>query len=296
MKFNTIVIIFLSCFILYVIFSNISSPSIPIEGFSFGSFIPKLTDTSTTSDASNNIYQYLAPLPSDNIWSEDTQTAFIKKLNDYQISVDPSATLFTSMDQIKDKTKVDYMKNATDDEANSYIQNGIWPWDTYITNQLNDYTTNMTDQEKTTFDKFAKYYDKLLPNRLMYQEIIGKNTIPQTAILNSLNPNIGTGIPTYANQNLTCKYATKSTIQQPDGTNIVIPEDGFYPYYINAYSLDYNIFSKIPSLTFDSSACNICAIEDFDYLSTNNQCKFSLKTPAAYDIYSGNSQSTPSTV
>ena len=280
--------IFLSLFIFYIIYSNYIKVS---EGFSFESLIPKSSSSSSSpsssTDSSNTIYQNLAPLPSDNTWSQDTQNNWVKKFNDYLVSTDPSATVFTTMDEVNQKMKINYMQIASEDEAKSYIENGVWPWDTYITNYITDATAKDTEEQKTNFNKFITIYTKIIPNRYAYQYLIGPSTLPQTALLMSLNPNYGSGIINKDYKKLTCNYAEKSTIQQPDGTNIVIPENGLYPFINNSYTLDYSIFETIPSLTFDSSACNICGIDSFNYLSSKNQCKFSLNTPVAYDIFAG---------
>lgn len=295
MKFNTIIVIFLSFFILYVIYYNFNT--INVEGFSLSSILP---DKQPTTDPQ---YQYLAPLADDNTWSQDTQESFIKKYNDYLLSVDPSATLITSTTI----NNINYMSVASEEEAKSYIENGIWPWDTYITNMINDMKTELPEKQQNIVDKEMDVFAKKYPNRLIYK-LIGSPTLPQTSILTSLNPAIGNGLvlPNKSNQNLICKYASQSTIKQPDGTNIVIPANGFYPYLTSAknlgningtYTLDNTIYESIPGLAFDSSACNICGITDFNYLDNKNQCRFSLKTPEAYDIYSGlNSKSTPSSV
>lgn len=300
MKLNTIVIIFLSLFIFYIIFSNYTTF---VEGFSLESIIPTSSSSSSssspsssTTDSSNTIYQNLAPLPSDNTWSQDTQNNWVKKFNDYLVSADPSATVFTTIDEVNQKMQINYMQNASEDEAKSYIENGVWPWDTYITNTITDATAKVSDEQKTQTNKIFTFYRKLVPNRYAYQYFIGPQTIPQSALLLSLNPSIGSGMINSSNRKITCKSAIKGVIQQPDGTNITIPDNGLYPFINNGYTLDYSIFESIPSLKFDSSACNICGIDNFNYLSAKNNCKFSLNTPVAYDIFAGINKSTSSSV
>ena len=291
MKLNTIVIIFLSLLILYIIYSNYSTF---VENFTPQSIVP----SSSTTDAANNIYQYLAPLSSDNTWSQDTQNDWVKKFNDTLTSLDSSAALLTT----PTFNNINYMTVATEEEAQSYIQNGVWPLDTYITNLYNDKITesekidNVSEEDKTKAKNMWEYAQKIYPNRLIYQNILGANTLPQTAVLLSLNPNVGSGMINNENRKITCKSAIKGTISQPDGTNIQIPDNGMYPVINNGYTLDYTIFESIPGLTFDTSACNICGIDNFNYLSTNNKCKFSLNNPVAYDIFTGLNKSTPSSV
>jgi hypothetical protein len=291
MKLNTIVIIFLSLFIFYIIYSNYTTL---VEDFTPQSIVP----SSSTTDAANNIYQYLAPLSSDNTWSQDTQNDWVKKFNDTLTSLDSSAALLTT----PTFNNINYMTVASEEEAQSYIQNGIWPLDTYITNLYNDKITesekldNVSEEDKTKAKNMWEYAQKIYPNRLIYQNILGANTLPQTAVLLSLNPNVGSGMINNENRKITCKSAIKGTISQPDGTNIQIPDNGMYPVINNGYTLDYTIFESIPGLIFDTSACNICGIDNFNYLSTNNKCKFSLNNPVAYDIFTGLNKSTPSSV
>jgi hypothetical protein len=295
MKLNTIVVIFLSLFIFYVIFTNYSN--VTLESFDIPATVVQDDHSKDTQ------YQYLAPLPLDNTWTQDTQNAFIKKYNEYKISTDPSAVPITS----PTIDNVNFMTVASEEEVKSYIDNGIWPWDTYVTNRIS-YLEEMTpDAQKNFVIKIVELWKKMYPNRMIYQ-IVGSSTLPQSTVLNALNPAIGNGLvlPDKANQNLICKYAAKSTIKQPDGTNIVIPENGYYPYVTSAknmgningsYTLDYSIFKSIPGLAFDDADCNICSTKDFNYLDSKNQCKFSLKTPEAYDVYTGlNVKSTPANI
>jgi hypothetical protein len=299
MKLNTIVMLFLSLIIFYIIYSNYDTL---VEDFSLQSFIPSSSSSSSSSsatDSSNNIYQYLAPLSPDNTWSQDTQNAWVKKFNDTLTSIDPSAALITT----PTLNDINYMTEASEAEAQSYIQNGVWPLDTYVTNLYNNMITQSnnlnspTDQLKTEEKNMWNEFQKIYPNRLIYRMFLGPSTLPQTAILNTLNPFfVGSGVLNNENAPLTCKSAQKGTISQPDGTNIVIPDNGYYPYYKNGYTLDNTIFETIPGLTFDSSACNICGIYNFNYLSTKNTCKFSLNNPVGYDIFAGLNNATPSSV
>lgn len=284
MKFD-IIIFGLSLFFIFIIIFGIFNKS--VESF---------------SDNSTNEYENVAPLPSDNEWSQETQTAFIQKMNQMNQMKDASANQITST--IINNT--DYMTIASEEEAKYFIEKGIWTWDNYITNYVNKQTEKMTETEK----KKVEDYKKIFPNRLIYKAI-GQSTLPQSTILSSLNPDLGNGIVLSGktNQIITCKYANKGTIKNPDGTNLVFPENGYYPYLtlsknINnengTYTLDNSIFESISGLSFDGQPCNICNIKDFNYLgapfqsSNENKCNFSIKTPKWYDIYSGINKSTSS--
>ena len=288
MKLNKIIIIFLSLFIFYIIYSNYGTF---VEDFSMQNIVPT---SSSNVDSSNNIYQYLAALPSDNTWSQDTQNSWVEKFNHTLTSLGSSAALLTS----PTFNGINYMTIASEEEAKSYIQNGVWPLDTYITNLYNDKIMesekidNVSEENKTSAKQTWDLIQKMYPNRFIYQNVLGPSTLPQTALLLSLNPNIGSGMINSNNRKLICKSAIKGVIQQPDGTNITIPDNGLYPFINNGYTLDYSIFESIPGLKFDNSPCNICDIDDFNYLSTKNKCKFSLNNPVAYDIYSGINKNT----
>jgi hypothetical protein len=293
---NINILLFLLCvFFIFIIINGLYSNS--VESFSLGSLTQ--SSPSTTDSSSDNQYANLAPLPENNTWSQDTQDAFIKKFNDLILAQDPSANPITST-TINNKN---YMQVASEDEAKSFVENGVWPWDIYIKNELDKFSQGKSDEEKKNLENFIKgFFGRSMPNRDMYK-IIANTNVPQSMVMNALNPSLGNGLvlPAKTNQILTCKQANKGTVKQTDGTNLIIEENGLYPYTLNSknsavgnYTLDYTIFESIPGLVFDSSACNICQIKDFAYFGNPfmpekdvNKCKFSIKTPEAYNIYTG---------
>jgi hypothetical protein len=194
------------------------------------------------------------------------------------------------------------MSLASEIEANYYVENGKWPWDNYINNFYSKIISKATPEGQKMMTNFIAMLQQIYPNRLIYKQI-GGATLPQSTILSSLNPNTGNGLVLPSNnQYLTCKTANQGATQLPDGTNLIIPANGLYPFVSSskntvangAYTLDYTIFESIPGLTFDGSACNICQTPNFNYFDPSNNCMFSIKTPEAYNVYSGaNIKSTP---
>ena len=288
MKFDIVILLLIVIFILLITF-NIFNKT--LERFSLGS----MPSSSTTRDSQ---YDYLAPLPANNTWSEQTQTNFIQKFNANLLARDPSAILITTPSSID----LNYMNLASEIEANYYVENGKWPWDNYINNIINKQFVSNNEQQKEAAKKMVMIFQQYYPNRVIYK-MIAPITLPQSTILSSLNPNTGAGLVLpKTNQYLTCKTATQGATQLPDGTNLIIPANGLYPFVSasknfqtsGAYTLDYTIFESIPGLIFDGSACNICQIPNFNYFDPSNNCTFSIKTPEAYNVYSGaNIKSTP---
>jgi hypothetical protein len=289
MKIDIVILLLIVIFILLITF-NIFNKT--LEGFSFGS-MP--TSSSSTPDSQ---YDYLAPLPANNTWSETTQTNFMQKYNANLLARDPSATLITT----PSFQNISYMSLASEIEANYYVENGKWPWDNYVNNFYSKIISKADTQTQKFIKSFLPMLQQIYPNRLIYKQM-GGATLPQSTILSSLNPNTGNGLVLpNNNQYLTCKTAAQGAMQLPDGTNLIIPANGLYPFVSSskntvangAYTLDYSIFESIPGLTFDGSACNICQTPNFNYFDPSNNCMFSIKTPEAYNVYSGaNIKSTP---
>ena len=100
-----------------------------------------------------NDYEYLAPIPSNNSWSEETINQFTSKY----LSVFPGVTSVNTKD---------YEPMALEAEAQYYIENGMFPLDTYVKNYLSQNTNFNGDKYNPTL--IAQIY----PNRFVYQQII----------------------------------------------------------------------------------------------------------------------------
>jgi len=107
-----------------------------------------------------NQYEYLAPDPSGNTsWSQDTINQFIIKYNTVN---DLSGNNAMSNNDFQSGSM--WLSNVSEEEANYYIQNGKWPYNQYVTNNL------------------MPSLQKRWPNRLTYAVGIGldeANQVPQ---------------------------------------------------------------------------------------------------------------------
>lgn len=108
-------------------------------------------------------YKYLAPVPANNTWSQDTMTKFAEKWNG--VNNTTAEATAESLSQI--------MINATEEEAKYYIKNGNWPYDAYIMNYMKqnpNLISNMKqdDGSPQTLSNLAKH----LSNRTLYSQLI----------------------------------------------------------------------------------------------------------------------------
>jgi hypothetical protein len=97
-------------------------------------------------------YQYLAPDPSGNTWSADTITQFTAKYNTVN---DLSGN--KAIDSSDFSAGSFFTENATEQEAQYYVQNGKWPYDSYVTTNL------------------IPTIQKKFPNRFVYAMAIGSS-------------------------------------------------------------------------------------------------------------------------
>ena len=126
-------------------------------------------------DSSIGEYEYLAPIPPNTTWSQDTQTAFTNawntNLNKKGITLDVNV----------------YMQDLTEEEAEYYIANGKFPWGSYITNavlKIPNVTQPMVDNAMTES-----------PSRLAYQENLLQTESKQTPAPLSYQIYMGTAQP-----------------------------------------------------------------------------------------------------
>ena len=122
-----------------------SSPTIT-EGFSLG----------TTSSE----YDYLAPVPSD-IVTDDSWEKLAEKYNTTQnVTTNTAESMKTILR--------DYL---TTDEINSFIDNGIYPYDSYVTQSASDLvkSTYQGSDFDADFSKMLEQWQKMFPNRYFYK-------------------------------------------------------------------------------------------------------------------------------
>jgi hypothetical protein len=78
-------------------------------------------------------YEYLTENP--NAWSRDTIEKFVDKYNSNLGATDEKHILNSDHFQM-DRKSSDIMKNAIEEEAIYYIKNGMWPYNTYVSEYL----------------------------------------------------------------------------------------------------------------------------------------------------------------
>lgn len=127
-------------------------------------FITEEREGFTIMDKGIGEYQYLAPIPGYNTWSDTTSSQFITKYNEV-----------TGQNIQQDFVK-QWFSFALEDEAKYYITNGMFPICTYIVNYCNNEPTVLNklgldpSGNPITLNLFQKYQ----PNRLIYTLVLLK--------------------------------------------------------------------------------------------------------------------------
>jgi hypothetical protein len=249
-----------------------------IEGFETSTNIPSQ-------------YEYLSPIPETDIWSDKVQQKFIDKYN----SVNNLAgdNLLTK-EKLKAKyPNKGYMSFVSEKEALYYIDNGIFPYDEYVTNYF-------TNEIKPPLDQNSlNNYKKVFSNRIIYRIFIQNKTVPLLKAISDI------------------LWPVRHDLDNGKGW---LCDNGNF-YFTNnvktdqpSVSTDYGLFETIiPSFKFENGPCNVCQLQKIKteagqlitdvYYSPENKCKFKVgDVPEAYNIYMGNyktaksSISTPSTL
>jgi hypothetical protein len=114
-KNNSIILILFIVFICYILFIFITEKR---EGFAL-------------MDKSIGEYQYLAPIPEYNTWSDTTVDQFITKYKE------------VTEQQLSKEGIQNWFKLALEDEAKYYISNGIFPICHYMINYCNNEPTSL---------------------------------------------------------------------------------------------------------------------------------------------------------
>jgi hypothetical protein len=100
-----------------------------------------------SSNSSIGEYSYLEPVPKGNTWDNSIQEQFLKVYNkNPDIHVDMNGLI----------------QQCTSKEAQYYINNGKFPYCTYITNYINK------NYPKNNPENIINTWSKLIPNRIMY--------------------------------------------------------------------------------------------------------------------------------
>uniref|UniRef100_A0A6C0BC23 Uncharacterized protein n=1 Tax=viral metagenome TaxID=1070528 RepID=A0A6C0BC23_9ZZZZ len=147
--------ILLSILVIVLFFYFVTPPFLP---FSF------------TEGFTADKYKYLAPVPKDNTWSQDTMTKFAEKWN----TVNKATDIFVLKPDVQNLGS--YIGMALEEEATYYIQNGKWPYNFYITNFLNKNPTifgNMLMPDGTPVT--TSNISQMWPVRIVYNQVILQN-------------------------------------------------------------------------------------------------------------------------
>ena len=236
----------------------------------------------TSSKPIPDQYKYLAPLPEGSVWSPEFQDKWIAKLKEK--NPNDTTTKESLAAPVAWYGNKSLMQMASQTEAQYFLDNGLWPYDDYVTNFLkNVSTTPMSDQD-------LESTRKMFPNRFMYAEGVTYQTVPQYKMFDSIYKSFDFQ---KANNDKYWK-CTSGTLQVKDG-EAGTPAD----------STDYSFFpSNVQGFSFDQEPCNVCSLSvggnasvvASKYNSPENTCKFSMsgEVPEAYNIYIGKYGTAPS--
>jgi hypothetical protein len=297
--FSILIIIFVGILFYHYFFKEIvEGAERALEGFSLDTSKVSSSVSSATSSVTSSVgyYDNLSRLSPDNEWSSSTKKALLDYMNSNLLSEEPNATPLKE-DSVKFETFLkQYQPIATDSEVTSYIKNGEWPWNGYVTEYANNILKPFfkkisrptpTDEQ---LDKLMNDFKKTAPNRIVYIIWIMGFTVPQISIIKKLN--FG-GLDTNTGK-MECVFLREGEQTQPDGTTkINIEKEGKYLKLNNVYNLDNNAYTSIPGFSFLSQPCNVCDISN--YIDIKNTCLFTIKTPEAFDKFMGDNSLTSST-
>lgn len=251
------------------------------EGFDMGSLDTSL-GTSTAKDIPEQ-YKYLAPLPEGSVWTPEFQDKFVAKIKEKDPNM-KKENLTIPSPVFGGKT---LMEVASQKEAEYFLENGLWPYDEYVTNYLLKEWT--PPQSSAQIEQTRKMY----PNRAIYN-MISLQTVPQMKMLNQIG--------NYMSEN---KLPNGKSWKCTKDGELQIKEEGGSL----AASTDYSFFpNNITGFSYEGDQCNVCDITkiawskggavDYNaaYNSLENRCKFKMsgEIPEAYNVYIGKYGNAPS--
>lgn len=161
---------------------------------SFFYFFSPVVEAMTTT----GMYDYLAPPPPNNTWSDATFKAIIPIINSITCPTGTGSSCIPPDFVVNDEQKKFIYQTATEAEAKYYIQNKKWPYCKYIV----DYVNKIPDLFKLvglkdpsgkdlTFDTAQQIY----PNRLFYRIFIQNKESEMTPVPMSYQIFMGTAQP-----------------------------------------------------------------------------------------------------
>jgi hypothetical protein len=159
------------------------------EGFEFGS-----------SNSSIGEYSYLEPVPKGNTWDNSIKEQILVAINKNNKKNNPNSYPAT-MDILSNYFNI-VIPECTSEEAQYYINNGNYPYCTYITDYMNkNYTKNNPENIINTWSKLipnrsiyslgiAQTEEKESPQPLSYQIYMGTAKPPQPSITQEIETTI----------------------------------------------------------------------------------------------------------
>ena len=231
-------------------------------------------------------YEYLKPIT--DTWSINTQLKFVDKMNPKKestgVQIEWLSTTGTGSPFGAWFYPDGMMKWITEEEALYYIDNGMFPYDDYVTN----YLTKIKDPPMSQTD--LDNNKKILSNRSVYANVVLQNTYPGGKLISEMGSGQGGETPT---DTWTCRFGQLLLRAKND------------PAAQQKESTDYSFFTKnIPGFEFQGGEpCNPCEfatlpvpkdVSPFNFVgrynSPDNKCKFTVPgvVPEAYNIYMGN--------
>ena len=126
-------------------------------------------------------FDYLAPIPPNNVWTQDTIIKFIDKFNTVN---EPSSDTMLKLNTFVDSR---FFQIALEKEALYYIDNGKWPINKYVTDYIDKQNPKHPIFGQQIPGKPGKVYSletlsTMWPTRLMYQTFIYTTEMQMTQL------------------------------------------------------------------------------------------------------------------
>jgi hypothetical protein len=153
-------------------------------------------------------YQYLAPIPSGNKWTPTTIDQFVNKFN--------------TVNSVTDGTRyLDFLnKWALEEEAQYYIQNGVWPYGSYISNYLSQNPGNidgaMEYGKNLTASNIKQFYPSRFVFKLIQRYVANKNPLAYQIYMGTAQPPSSTSSSGLSSLSSSLSPSTTTTSSDPN--------------------------------------------------------------------------------
>jgi len=116
-------------------------------------------------------YDYLAPPPEGNSWSDEIWHEFVNKHN-FAYCPTGQGNLLCMTFPVHQETKNEFYKYTTEPEILYYIKHGVFPYNNYVKTYVSQLNIENGVRDRDTEDLQIHYSQKFIPNRLFYEFII----------------------------------------------------------------------------------------------------------------------------